>query len=192
MIARLERADPSVGPRIRARACAVLGADFRMQLYRERPAVIYDAAHARIVNRLVALVGTGWRIELELMLPGRRSVDACLFSRSAIVLCEVETRVRRLEQVQRELESKREAVAARFGTERPVHVVLTIPPTHHHRGLVREHPALVETAFPARSARIRAALADAKLPYPGDGILWVSGSPDSASAASSVALVSIS
>ena len=181
VIARLERANPSVSARIRARACAVLGADFRMQFYRERSAQIYDAAHARIVNRLVALVGTGWRTELELMLPGHRSVDACLFSRRAIVVSEVETRVRRLEQVQRELESKREAVTAQFGTDRPVHVVLTLPPTHHHRGLVREHPALVESGFPASSARTRAALADASLPYPGDGILWVSGSPVSTS-----------
>jgi transcriptional regulator with XRE-family HTH domain len=176
VINRLERADPSVGPVIRARACAVLGADFRMQFYRERSALIYDAAHARLVDRVVAMVGRGWRTELELALPGRRSVDAGFFSRHAIVLTEVESRLRRLEEIQRELQSKRESVIDTFGRERPIHVVLALPPTHHHRTLVREHPALIRTAFPASSAQIRAALADAALPFPGDGILWVSGS----------------
>jgi transcriptional regulator with XRE-family HTH domain len=39
VITRLEQADPSVSPAIRSRACAVLGADFRMQLYHERGAL---------------------------------------------------------------------------------------------------------------------------------------------------------
>jgi len=78
VITRLERGDPGVSPTVRARACAVFGADFRMQLYRERSALIYDAGHARLVNRLIAFVGRGWRTELELALPGRRSVDVSL------------------------------------------------------------------------------------------------------------------
>ena len=176
VINRLERADPSVSPVIRARACAVLGADFRMQLYRERSALIYDAAHARLVDRLVAMAGGGWRTELELALPGRRSVDAGFFSRSAVVLTEVESRLRRLEEIQRELQSERESVTDAFGRDRPIHVVLALPPTHHHRALVREHPALIRTAFSAASAQIRAALADAALPFRGDGILWIPGS----------------
>jgi transcriptional regulator with XRE-family HTH domain len=175
VITRLERGDPSVSPAVRARACAALGADFRMQLYHERAALIYDAGHARLVDRLVSMVGRGWRTELELALPGRRSVDACHFSPSTIVVAEVETRVRRLEQIQRELKSKQDSAIAQFGLERPIHVVLALPPTHHHRALIREHPALIRTAFPARSAQIRAALADAALPFPGDGILWVPG-----------------
>jgi transcriptional regulator with XRE-family HTH domain len=181
VITRLEQGEPGVSATVRARACAALGADFRMQLYRERSALIYDAAHARLVDRLVTMVGRGWRIELELALPGRRSVDAGFFSRTAIVLAEVETRVRRFEQVQRELESKREAVRAQFGMDRSIHIVLALPPTHHHRALVREHPAL-KAAFPASSAQVRAALADASLPYPGDGMLWVSASAGSSSA----------
>ena len=59
VITRLEQGDPTVGPAIRARACAVLGADFRMQLYPERSAMIYDAAHARLVERVILLAGAG-------------------------------------------------------------------------------------------------------------------------------------
>jgi transcriptional regulator with XRE-family HTH domain len=177
VITRIERADPSVSLAIRSRACAVLGADFRMQLYHERGAMIYDAAHARIVERLVGMVGVGWRIELERSLPIRRSIDACLFSRRCIVLNEVETRVRRLEEIQRELHAKRDAVVEQFGSDRPVHVVLVIPPTHRHRAIVRDHAAQLAAAFPARSPAIRSALADAAQPFPGDGILWIAGSP---------------
>jgi transcriptional regulator with XRE-family HTH domain len=191
-ITRLERGDPGVSSVVRARACAALGADFRMQLYRERAALIYDAAHARLVNRLVAMMGRGWRTQLELALPGRRSVDAGFFSRAAIVLTEVETRVRRLEEIQRELQSKRDAVAAQFGADRSIHVLLALPPTHYHRALVREHPALIRAAFPVGSAQIKAALADSALPYPGDGILWVPGSAGSAASAGSAGSAGVS
>jgi transcriptional regulator with XRE-family HTH domain len=181
VITRIERADPTVGPAIRARACAVLGADFRMQLYRERAALIYDAAHARLVERLLGLIGPGWRVNLEAPLPGRRSIDAQLESRRSVVLGEVESRVRRLEEIQRELHSKRDAAIERYGADRRVHVLLVLPPTHRHRALVREHGTQVAASFPARSSAIKAALADATLPYPGDGILWVPGSAEASS-----------
>jgi transcriptional regulator with XRE-family HTH domain len=176
VITRLERGDPSVGAIIRARACAVLGADFRLQLYPERSALLYDAAHARIIERLVKLAGPGWRVRLEHPLPRRRSIDACFFAHEAIVVSEVETRLGRLEAMQRELEEKREAIRLSFGAERPVHVVLVLPPTRRHRALVRDHPSLLRTAFPASSGEIRAAFADPKRLFPGDGILWVAGS----------------
>ena len=176
VITRLEQGDPTVGPAIRARACAVLGADFRMQLYPERSAMIYDAAHARLVERVIAMAATAWNVEPEAPLPGRRSVDLCLRSSLCVVLIEVESRIRRLEEIQRELHAKRDAVLVRSGSERCVHVVLALPPTHHHRALVRTHPALVAAAFPVSSAHIRRALSAPAQPFPGDGILWVAGS----------------
>jgi hypothetical protein len=42
---------------------------------------------------------------------------------------------------------------------------------------VRDHAAQLAAAFPARSPAIRSALADAAQPFPGDGILWIAGSP---------------
>jgi len=176
VITRLEQGDPTVGPSIRSRACAVLGADFRMQLYPERSSMIYDAAHARIVERVIALAGAGWKVEPEAPLPGRRSVDVCLWSPLCVVLIEVESRIRRLEEIQRELHAKRDAVRVRLGPKRCIHVVLALPPTHHHRALVRIHPALMTTEFPVPSAQIRHALISPGQPFPGDGILWVAGS----------------
>ena len=173
VITRLERGDPSVGPALRARACAQLGADFRMQLYPERAAMLYDAAHARIVDRVVRLAGPGWHPRLELELPGRRSVDVCLFGPACIVLVEIETRLHRLEELQRELTAKREALLAQFGRERPAFVVLVLPPTHRNRRIVGDLPGLIGAAFPASSRQLLPALANADVPWPGDGVLWV-------------------
>jgi hypothetical protein len=91
-------------------------------------------------------------------------------------------RVRRLEEIQRQLHSKRDSAIERFGRGRPIHVLLVLPPTHRHRALVREHAAQIAASFPAQSSAIKAALADAELPYPGDGILWIPGSPVSSPA----------
>src|SRR4051812_13484578 len=51
VITRLERGDADVGSAIRSRASASLGADFRLQLYRQRSPLLFDAAHARVVDR---------------------------------------------------------------------------------------------------------------------------------------------
>lgn len=177
-IARLERGDPGVSNTIRSRACAVLGADFRIALYPERVPMIFDAAHARIVERLLAIRHRRWRpvIEAPVPGPGRRSVDVSLAAGNDIVLLEVETRVRRMEQLARELHAKRAAVVAAVRPPVSVHVVLVLPPTRHHQALARELTATVRVAFPVPSPTLRRAIESAAGPWPGDGILWLPGS----------------
>jgi transcriptional regulator with XRE-family HTH domain len=178
VMARMERGDPAVSNTIRARGCAVLGADFRLALYPERTPLIFDAAHARIVERLLATRHRRWRptVEMPVPGPGRRSVDVGLASGLDVVLFEIESRVRRMEQLARELHAKREAVesAARPGVR--VYVVLVLPPTRHHQALIRGLPTTIRTAFPAPSPALRHALESAERPWPGDGILWLAGS----------------
>jgi transcriptional regulator with XRE-family HTH domain len=177
VIARLERGDPAVSNTIRARACTVLGADFRLA-YPERTPLVFDAAHARIVERLLAIRHRRWRptVEMRVPGPGRRSVDVGMASGLDVVLFEIESRVRRMEQLARELHAKREAVesAARPGMR--VHVVLVLPPTRHHQALVRGLPTTIRTAFPTLSPALRHAIESAAGPWPGDGILWLAGS----------------
>ncbi len=181
-IARLERGDPGVSNTIRSRACAVLGADFRIALYPERVPMIFDAAHARIVERLLAIRHRRWRpvVEAPVPGPGRRSVDVSLAAGHDLVLFEVETRVRRMEQLARELHAKRAAVkaAVKAAVRAPVtvHVVLVLPPTRHHQALVRELTATVRVAFPVPSPTLRRAIESATETWPGDGILWLAGS----------------
>ena len=183
-ICRMEAGDPAVADRIRARAAAVLGADFRLSLYPDAAPLIHDAAHARLVEALLRLRHPSWRAKVEAPVPGtgRRSTDLRLDRGDATILFEVETHVHALEAIIREGEDKRSAVAAAgtadadfdaAGAGRRVHVILVLPPTRHHRTLVAAHPGTIKAAFPASTADIRRALTSADTPWPGDGILWL-------------------
>jgi len=183
-ICRMEAGDPAVADRIRARAAAVLGADFRLSLYPDAAPLIHDAAHARLVEALLRLRHPSWRAKVEAPVPGtgRRSTDLRLDRGDATILFEVETHVHALEAIIREGEDKRSAVAAAVaadadfaaaGARRRVHVILVLPPTRHHRTLVAAHPGTIKSAFPASTADIRRALTSADVPWPGDGLLWL-------------------
>jgi Helix-turn-helix. len=175
VICRIERGDPSVSAQIRARAASVLGADFRFAIYPEATPLIHDAAHARMVETILALRHPAWRAVVESPVPGpgRRSTDIRLDDGSTIVLIEVESRVHAFEAVIRECAEKRAAVAAVAGSQCQVHVVLALPATRHHRALMTAHPRIVATAFPASHAALSRALGDPTVEWPGDGILWV-------------------
>ena len=177
-ICRMEAGDPAVADRIRARAAAVLGADFRLSLYPDAAPLIHDAAHARLVEALLRLRHPSWRAKVEAPVPGtgRRSTDLRLDRGDATILFEVETHVHALEAIIREGEDKRSAVAAAIAAVAAagrVHVILVLPPTRHHRTLVAAHPGTIKAAFPASTADIRRALTSADTPWPGDGILWL-------------------
>ncbi len=180
-ICRMEAGRATVADQIRARAVAVLGADFRLGIYPDAAPLIHDAAHARMVEALLRLRHPSWhaRVEAPVPGPGRRSTDLRLDRGGVTVLLEVETHVHALEAIIREGEDKRSAVAgdtapATDGEPGPrVHVVLVLPPTRHHRSLVAEHPGTIKAAFPASSADIRSALTSTDMPWPGDGILWL-------------------
>lgn len=177
-ICRMEAGDPAVADRIRARAAAVLGADFRLGLYPDAAPLIHDAAHARLVEALLRLRHPSWRAKVEAPVPGtgRRSTDLRLDRGDATILFEVETHVHALEAIIREGEDKRSAVdaaVAAVAAGRRVHMILVLPPTRHHRSLAAAHPGTIKAAFPASTADIRRALTSADVPWPGDGILWL-------------------
>ena len=175
-ICELEQGDPTISPLTRARAAAVLGATFKFAVYPDGTPLIHDAAHARIVERLLAIRNRRWRATVEAPIPGlgRRSADLRLDHGRDIVLFEIETRIRRLEEIVREQHEKRAAVHDEgTSADRPVHVVLVLPPTRHHRTLVGAHPETIRTAYPTRSASLRAALEASTGDWPGDGLLWL-------------------
>jgi transcriptional regulator with XRE-family HTH domain len=189
-ICRMEAGRPTVADRTRARAAAVLGADFRLGIYPDAAPLIHDAAHARLVEALLRLRHPSWRARVEAPVPGpgRRSTDLRLDRGGETVLFEVETHVHALEAIIREGEDKRSAVAADDAARlspadaaatavaadgRRIHAVLVLPPTRHHRSLAAAHPDTTKAAFPASTADIRRALTAADVPWPGDGILWL-------------------
>jgi transcriptional regulator with XRE-family HTH domain len=172
-ISRLESGNVDVGNAIRARAAEVLGADFRLQLYAERTPMLHDAAHARLIERLVAIRHPSWRVTLEAPVPGgRRSVDVRLDREGDHVLGEVESHVGRFEEVVRALHGKRDALAPLVPGR--LHVLLVLPRTRHHQTIVQNLPLSVRAAFPVESGTLREAI-EQGLPWPGDGILWLAG-----------------
>lgn len=175
VICRIEQGDPDVSPRIRARAASALGADVRISIFAEAAPLIHDAAHARIVEAILAKCHPSWSVTLESPVPGpgRRSSDIRLDRGLDIVLLEVESRVRAFEAIIREGAEKRAAVAASVRPEYRLHVVLVLPPTRHHKSLVAVHPRIVTTAFPAAQDALIEAMTTSDAAWPGDGILWV-------------------
>ena len=183
VISRLERGDPRVGLPIRFRVAAVLGADLRMSAYVNSGPLIRDAAQARIVETVLAGVDRRWRATIETPIGGldRRSIDLRLDGPMCTVLCEVETRVGSLEEIIRELHSKRDAVRSSHASSRgaglPIHAVLILPRTRHHQAIIREHPRTIEAAFPMRPEAVAEAMRDAAMHWVGDGILWTRVAP---------------
>ena len=129
-ICRIEAGAATVSDRIRARAAAVLGADFRLGIYPATAPLIHDAAHARLVEALLLLRHPSWRgrVEAPVPGPGRRSTDLRLDRGPATILVEVETHVHALEAIIREGEEKRAFVAVTPRTARAPHRSPTTPP----------------------------------------------------------------
>ncbi len=180
VITRLERGDPRVGLPIRFRVAALLGADLRLSAYAQAGPLIRDAVQARLLERILARLDRRWRTIVEATVPGnsRMSVDLRLDSPSTTVLCEVESRIGSLEEIIRELHVKRTAF---LDGGKAISVILALPATRHHRAIVQEHPAIIRAAFPETSSSIEAALVNAELPWPGDGILWLRPGPSAGS-----------
>jgi len=177
VISRLEAGDPAVSLTIRCRVAVLLGGRLRLPVYPDGTPMLHDTAHARIAERLVEQTHVRWRPALETRVPGpgHRSTDVRLDDGSDIVLVEVETHVRRWEEILRELHDKRAAVIDAAAGRQRVHVMLVLPPTRHHRELILSLPSSVGAAFPASSSDILAALRGSDSAWPGDGILWIAG-----------------
>lgn len=173
VISRLEAGDPSVGLGIRFIAGELLGAEVGLPVYSVDSPRIYDRVQARIVERLVRLAHSQWRVTPEAQVPGpaRRSVDLRLDGGDDIALLEVESRLTRLEETLREYRSKADDVTAASAGRR-VHVVLVLPPTRHNRAVVAAARETLRHVFPIESSRLLTALTGGG-PWPGSGILWL-------------------
>ena len=179
VISKLELGFPGTTLRTRFRMATLLGADLHLNVYAGSAPLIRDLVQAPFIEQMLADADPRWgrTIEAAVPGPGRRSVDLRLDGPRAIVLIEVETRVGSLEEIIRELHSKREALegarAPAAPANKPVHVVLGLPRTRHHAAIVRDLPRTIAAAFPAPSVELEAAIRDTSKPWPGDGLLWI-------------------
>ena len=176
VISELEAGDPTVGLEIRRRAALAVGADLRIGVYPGATPLVHDAAHARLIERILARRHPRWRAQIEARVPGpgRSSTDVRLEAPGEIVAIEVETHIRAWDAVVRRCREKRERIHDAVAGRAVVHAVLCLPPTRHHRQLVADLGESVRITFPAPSKQLRRALEDGTS-WPGDGILWLAG-----------------
>jgi transcriptional regulator with XRE-family HTH domain len=161
-----------------------LGASTSVRLYPGTGPRIRDHLQAQILQALLQQLEGRWKrfLEVPVYRPVRGVIDLVLHDRAAgqVVATEVHSELRRLEQLVRWSNQKRDALpsaemwqfAAAIGTPR-VSGLLLLRSTPVTRGLVEQHTAIFEAAYPAPAAGVWASLTG-KAPWPGPGLVWAS------------------
>jgi DNA-binding XRE family transcriptional regulator len=77
VICELEQGDPTASLTVWSRVASTLGCDLRLSIYPSSRPLIHDAAHARLIERLLRLCHARWRPIVEAPVPGlpRQSTD---------------------------------------------------------------------------------------------------------------------
>lgn len=162
----------------------VLGASLSVRLYPGTGPRIRDHLQAAILEALLRDLHPRWKrfVEVPVYRPVRGVIDLVLHDPTAPVLVavEIQSELRRLEQLIRWSNQKRDALpsadlwqfVAAAGAP-PVSALLVVRSTRATRAVARDHPEVLNSLYPARAAELRAALTT-ETPWPGPGLLWAS------------------
>ena len=167
-----------------ARVAQVLGAGLGVRLYAGTGPRIYDHLQAPMLKALLRDLHPRWTRRLEVPVHGqaRGVIDLVLedASEPAVVACEAQSQLRRLEQQVRWATMKADELAVLRGEARAGELVampavvsrlLLLRSTQSTRHIVTEFSDLLATAYPARYADLLAALTGIA-PWPGPGLVW--------------------
>lgn len=161
-----------------------LGASVSIRLYPGTGPRIRDRLQAAIVEAMLRQLHRRWKrfVEVPVYRPVRGVIDLVLHDPATVelVATEVHSEIRRLEQLLRWANEKRNALPSaelwQFAATdvRPtVSGLLVVRSTHATRSLVDQHAATFEAAYPAPAAAVWASLT-AEGPWPGSGLVWAS------------------
>jgi transcriptional regulator with XRE-family HTH domain len=161
-----------------------LGASVSIRLYPGTGPRIRDHLQARIVEALLRQLDARWKrfLEVPVYRPVRGVVDVVLHDPAAaqIVAIEVHSEIRRLEQLLRWANEKRDALPsaemwqfAAAGGRPALSSLLVLRSTPSTRSLVEEHAATFETTYPAPAREVWTSLTSTA-PWPGAGLIWAS------------------
>jgi transcriptional regulator with XRE-family HTH domain len=167
-----------------SRVAASLGGDLSLRFHPGTGSHLRDHIQSAMVESLLRRLDPRWRrfLEVPVYRPVRGVVDIVLHDPAAaqIVAVEVHSEIRRLEQLLRWANEKRNALPSaelwQFAATdaRPtVSGLLVVRSTHTTRSLVEQHAATFEAAYPAPAAAVWASLT-AEAPWPGSGLVWTS------------------
>jgi transcriptional regulator with XRE-family HTH domain len=169
-----------------SRIAAALGADVSTRLFPTSGPSIRDRFQARIVEVFLRGLPPRWTrsVEVAVHRPVRGVIDAVIADPAAgwVVTLEAQSELRRLEQQIRWALAKSEALpsSALWPSLAPdprepprISQILLLRSTTATRELARTFGATLAAAYPAEPAELQRALADAEMPWPGSGIIWV-------------------
>jgi transcriptional regulator with XRE-family HTH domain len=163
-----------------ARLSRALGADLAARLYPNTGPAIRDRHQAPILEALVNFVGVRWQPfpEVAVRHPARGWIDLLLHARNEhwVVACEIESELRRLEQLFRWFGEKVRSLPSWEGWSQLGEVgepskLLIVRSTRRTRTVGREFDHMLRTVYPAHPADALAALSG-DLPWPGSALVW--------------------
>ena len=165
-----------------AKLAAVLGTDLSARLYPNTGPTIRDRHQARILEGLLVRLHPRWHPypEVAVRQPARGWIDAVLHEprESLVVAVEIQSELRRLEQLIRWSDEKANALPSWHGwvslAETPPTVTRTllVRRTRATRDVAREFSRQLLAAYPAHPDDAIAALTGAR-PWPGPALVWV-------------------
>ena len=169
-----------------ARLATGLGGDLSIRIYPNTGPAVRDRHQARIGEALIGLSASRWRPfpEVGVRRPVRGWIDLVLADTRAplVVAAEIESMLRRLEQVVRWSNAKADALpsaaAYPFGSspDLVIHRLLVIRDTARNRAIGALFQATLKAAYPADPWLALAALAG-ETPWPGSALLWARDKP---------------
>jgi transcriptional regulator with XRE-family HTH domain len=173
-------AEASTG--VLAAIAEVLGASLSVRMYPGTGPRIRDHLQAAILEALLRELHPRWKrfVEVPVYRPVRGVIDLVLHDPIAqvVVAVEIQSELRRLEQLIRWANQKRDALPSadlwQFvapATAPPISALLVIRSTRATRAVVADHPEQLRAIYPARTADVHAALTTGT-PWPGAGLLW--------------------
>jgi transcriptional regulator with XRE-family HTH domain len=178
----IEGGNAEASTEVLAAIADVLGASLSIRLYPGTGPRIRDHLQAAILEALVGELHPRWNrfVEVPVYRPVRGVIDLVLHEPAGpvVVAAEIQSELRRLEQLVRWANQKRDALPSAelwqfvAATDAPpTSALLVVRSTRTTRAVVNEYPGVLRALYPASAADIHAALTS-EARWPGAGLLW--------------------
>jgi transcriptional regulator with XRE-family HTH domain len=170
---RIERGETGASLEVLTAIGAVLGCDLSVRYFPGSGPRIRDRFQAPIIEALIGILDQSWvpQPEVPVMRPVRGVIDLVLRREIEVVACEVQSELRRLEQVLR-WSAEKAAALERAAEEPPASRLLVVRSTTATREIARRFEATLRAACPAMSIDAFRALSTPAEAWPGPAILW--------------------
>jgi transcriptional regulator with XRE-family HTH domain len=164
-ICRIELGTVSASQGALVAIAAALGADLGVRLFPGAGPAIRDRFQAPIVEAIIRAIDPSWGVRPEVAVgkPSRGVIDLVIARGRIAIACEVQSELRRLEEVLRRAAEKEGGLAPEV-VQDSTSRLLVIRSTVATREIARRFEATLRAAYPARSADAYDALTTADRP----------------------------